>query len=132
MKHCVIFARPEPHQELEETLVRQLTNCRAYAQQWGLPIVEEYVENNEFGCIHRDQRPVLSKLLSDSKLHRFDTVLVFQMSDLSRCYFELMKTLKALQAEGVSVKPVYPAWKEEFIPPSECYKMEFDKKEGHL
>ena len=129
MKKCVIFVRPASHEDVKISIESQLCKCREFAERFRLEIVAEYIEPTALGCIDHDQRPMLKKLISDSESHTFDTVLVLDMSCFSRCYFEMMRALKALQVQGVEVESIYSVWQHEYMPAEECYKGVFDRKQ---
>ena len=124
---AVIYARHNTPENEEDSFQSQLEDCRKYAKEHEIEVVDEYIDGT-FGCLERGERRELAQLLEDSEERTFDLVLVAEMSCLSRCYFEMISCLQRLQKNGVTVKSVRFFLPDKFRPVEECYKMAFDRK----
>ena len=64
--------------------------------------VGEYHEV-ESGMKSRDSRPQLRKLLRDSRLRRFDRVIVYSLDRLGRSVVDVINTINELEEVGVHI-----------------------------
>jgi len=86
------------HQELENQT--QSLNDQIDRLDW--TCVGEYHEV-ESGMKSRDSRPQLRKLLRDSRLRRFDRVIVYSLDRLGRSVVDVINTINELEEVGVHI-----------------------------
>lgn len=77
---CAIYLRVSTDEQHPENQVREL---RTYAERMGWAIAEEYVEK-ESGRQGRGTRQALDRMLRDAGRRRFDVLLVWDLSRLTR------------------------------------------------
>jgi DNA invertase Pin-like site-specific DNA recombinase len=76
--------------------------------------LDEYIKNHELDCVgeyketvssvkSRNTRPELRRLLQDSKLRKFDTVLVYSIDRLGRSVVDVINTFNELREMNVNV-----------------------------
>ncbi len=96
---CGVYLRVSTDEQRPENQVREL---RAYAERRGWTIVEEYVET-ESGRQGRATRHELDRMLRDADRRRFDVLLVWDLSRLTREGIRMALTyLDRLDAVGVA------------------------------
>ena len=102
MKKIAIYARVSTSQQDTEI---QVNECRAYAERAGYEIVEVY-EDKISGMTSKDDRPELSRLLTDAFSRKFSTVIVYSIDRLGRSLkhcLEILETLKSHRCDFVSI-----------------------------
>ena len=103
MKKIAIYCRVSTNSQDTEI---QVNECRAYAERCGYEIVEVY-EDKISGMTSKDDRPELSRLLTDAFSRKFTTVIVYSIDRLGRSLkhcLEILETLKAHRCDFVSIK----------------------------
>ena len=98
-----IYCRVSTNQQDTEI---QVNECRAYAERCGYEIVEVY-EDKISGMTSKDDRPELSRLLTDAFSRKFTTVIVYSIDRLGRSLkhcLEILETLKSHRCDFVSIK----------------------------
>ena len=83
-----------------ENQVARLTEV-AKARAW--EIVATFSDKGISGSKSRDQRPGLDKLLKDATRGRFQMVMCWSVDRLGRSLYDLLDTLKTLEAAGVGL-----------------------------
>ncbi|OGZ66322.1 MAG: hypothetical protein A3C50_01260 [Candidatus Staskawiczbacteria bacterium RIFCSPHIGHO2_02_FULL_43_16] len=86
------------------TIQKQLSEVRKYAQGNGYMIVKEYIENGFSDATLK--RPVLLKLLEDAKKKEFTKVIVRDYDRLSRQLPDFLLIESELKKNGVSILPI--------------------------
>jgi DNA invertase Pin-like site-specific DNA recombinase len=102
MKKIAIYARVSTSQQDTEI---QVIEARAYAERCGYEIVEVY-EDKISGMTSKDDRPELSRLLTDAFSRKFSTVIVYSIDRLGRSLrhcLEILETLKSHRCDFVSI-----------------------------
>jgi len=102
MKKIAIYARVSTNQQDTEI---QVNEARAYAERCGYEIVEIY-EDKISGLTSKDDRPELSRLLTDAFSRKFSTVIVYSIDRLGRSLkhcLEILETLKSHRCDFVSI-----------------------------
>ena len=97
-----IYARVSTNSQDTEI---QVNECRAYAERAGYEIVEIY-EDKISGMTSKDDRPELSRLLTDAFSRKFSTVCVFSICRIGRSLkhcLEILETLKSHRCDFVSI-----------------------------
>ena len=92
MKRAALYARVST---VDQTTTNQLLDLRQMAQQRGLEIVEEYVDQGVSGT--RARRPGLDQMMADAHRGRFDVLLVWAADRLARSVKHFIDTLEELQ-----------------------------------
>jgi DNA invertase Pin-like site-specific DNA recombinase len=103
MKKIAIYCRVSTNQQDTEP---QVNEARAYAERCGYEIVEVY-EDKISGMTSKDDRPELSRLLTDAFSRKFTTVIVYSIDRLGRSLkhcLEILETLKSHRCDFVSIK----------------------------
>lgn len=98
MKKAAIYCRYAGENNLE-SLNQQITACRNFAENNHYTIVDEYYDP----CHADDIRLEFQRMISDSKQHKFKTIIIYQYDRFSRNfhYFSYYKDL--LKKNGVSL-----------------------------
>jgi len=102
MKKIAIYCRVSTNQQDTES---QRNECRAYAERCGYEIVEVY-EDKISGMTSKDDRPELSRLLTDAFSRKFSTIIVYSIDRLGRSLkhcLEILETLKSHHCDFVSI-----------------------------
>lgn len=84
----------------------QIQECREYAGRCGYEIVGEYTDTIS-GTTSKDDREALGRLLEDSFVRTFDSVIVFSIDRLGRSLkhcLEILETLRERQVQFVSIR----------------------------
>lgn len=98
---AVIYARYSSHSQTEQSIEGQLKVCRKYAQDNGIRVVGQYIDEAMTGT--NDKRPEFQRMIRDSKSGYFDTVIVYQLDRFSRGIDDSTKYEKILKNNGVIV-----------------------------
>ena len=99
------YARYSSEQQSAASLDDQLRNCRAYAERMGWPAPVAYTDAAISGA--RADRPGYQRLLQDA--HRFNVILLDDLSRLSRDNVEVQQQVRRLKFAGVRVIAVSDA-----------------------
>lgn len=91
------YARYSTDMQREASLEDQLRNCRNYCQRQGWPDPTVYTDAGISGA--RNDRPNYQRLLADA--HRYDVILVDDLSRLSRDSIASAQAVKRLKFAGV-------------------------------
>ena len=117
MQNAVIYARYSSHKQKEISIEDQLRICREYAEKNSMNIVQEYTDAAISGR-NADKRPAFMQMLSDSKEHLFEYVLVYNEDRFARNEYDAVnceEILKQNGAELVSVTQPLPDGPERII-----------------
>ncbi len=98
---CVIYARYSCSQQTEQSIEGQLHDCEKYAALNGLSIIKNYIDRAISG--RTDSRPQFQQMISDSKKHMFDVVLVWKLDRFSRDRYDSAVYKRELKKNGVRV-----------------------------
>ena len=83
MQNAVIYARYSSHKQKDISIEDQLRICHNYAKENNLNVIEEYTDAAISGR-NADKRPSFMRMLSDSKQHLFEFVLVYSEDRFAR------------------------------------------------
>lgn len=97
MKSAVIYARNAGHNE--QAINAQLAICRSYAVSHGFFVVAEFSDNGYSGM--NLNRPGFSAM--NERSNEWDTLIVSDMSRLSRNISDIQKYEKLLQDDGKDI-----------------------------
>jgi Site-specific recombinases, DNA invertase Pin homologs len=99
---AVIYARYSPgRDQREESIEGQVRECKEYAEQNGLSIIEIYADRKITG--RNDQRPEFQRMLEDSKSRQFEVVLIWKFDRFARNRYEDAINKHALKERGIRV-----------------------------
>ena len=101
MKNAVIYARYSSHSQTEMSIEGQLDECRRYAEEHDLLVVQEYIDRAQSATT--DKRPNFQRMIDDSRYGAFDIILVYQFDRFARNVNDSGYYRKILSDRGVSV-----------------------------
>ena len=96
MKRAALYLRVSTIDQNPET---QGIELRAFAQQRGYEIVQEYVDHGISGT--KVRRPALDRMLKDAQRRKFDAVLVWSCDRLARSTKHFLQFLDELNELGL-------------------------------
>ena len=86
---AVIYARHSNPTNQDEAIENQLLQCREYAENNGIEVVEEYVDRGLSAITKKETRPEFLRMINDCRKRRFDTILVSSLDRITRHIDEL-------------------------------------------
>jgi len=95
----VIFTRVSTNVQDNE---RQVQELKQYASNMNIDVLNVYKEKIS-GAKQNDERPMLEDMVSFIKANDVDKVLVWELSRIGRNTIEVLKTIKMLNDNGVSL-----------------------------
>ena len=101
-KRIAIYGRVSTNGQSTEA---QIAECQAYAERCGYQVVEVY-QDTISGITGKDDRPELSRLLTDAFSRKFSTIIVYSIDRLGRSLkhcLEILETLKSHHCDFVSI-----------------------------
>lgn len=98
---AVIYARYSCDRQTEQSIEGQLHECKAFAESEGIAIVGEYIDRALSGTT--DKRPEFQRMVSDSRSHAFDAVIVYKLDRFARNRYDSAVYKSKLKANGVKV-----------------------------
>ncbi|HIS69130.1 MAG TPA: recombinase family protein [Candidatus Gallacutalibacter stercoravium] len=101
MENGVIYARYSSHNQREESIEGQLRECRRYAQEQGITVVEEYADRAISG--KTDNRAGFQKMIRDAEKGRFSVVIVYKLDRFARNRYDSAMYKAKLKRCGVRV-----------------------------
>lgn len=99
--NAVIYARYSSSGQREESIERQVEICKNFAQKNNYKIIDTYIDRALSG--RTDKRPNFLKMISDSKTHLFDYVIVYRLDRFSRDRYDSAIYKRKLQDNNVKV-----------------------------
>ncbi len=97
----VIYARYSSVNQREESIEQQIAECREYAEQQGITIVDVYADAAQSG--RSDKRQSYQKLLTDAQRCGFNCILAYKSSRISRNMVDAMVFEAQMMRLGISV-----------------------------
>ena len=101
MKNAVIYARYSSDKQNEMSIEGQIAECRKYAKENDLAIIQEYTDRALTATT--DRRPGFLKMIDDSYDKNFEIILVYQMDRFTRDRIDSGFYKKKLRDNGVKV-----------------------------
>ena len=101
MKNAVIYARYSSDRQNEMSIEGQIEECRRYAEEHDLLIVQEYIDRAQTATT--DKRPNFLRMIDDSEDGGFEIILVYQLDRFSRNKDDSGYYKKILATHGVKV-----------------------------
>ncbi len=86
--HGVIYARFSSHNQREESIEQQAAECKLYAQNAGIRIIDVYADSAKTG--RTDRRPQFQRLQRDAKKGKFTQIIAYKSNRIAR---NLLNTL---------------------------------------
>lgn len=105
MQNAVIYARYSSHKQKDISIEDQLRICHNYAKENNLNVIEEYTDAAISGR-NADKRPSFMRMLSDSKQHLFEFVLVYSEDRFARNEYDAVNCEETLKQNGVELVSV--------------------------
>ena len=99
--NAVIYARFSSHNQREESIEGQVRECRKYAEQYDLHVVEVYADRAVSG--KTDQRPEFQRMIRDSAKRRFQIVIMYTLDRFARNRRDSATYKYELRKNGVRV-----------------------------
>jgi len=97
----VIYARYSSDRQTEQSIEGQLRDCREYADDNGITVVDTYIDRAKTG--RNDNREDFQKMLRDSKSKRFDCVIIWKIDRFGRNREDIALNKAILRRNGVRV-----------------------------
>lgn len=100
----VIYARySHGRSQTDQSLEGQLRECRHYAQEHGIEIVEEYLDPHISGK-DAENRPAFQRMIADSDKQQFEVVIVWKTDRFARNRYDSAHYKERLKRNGVTVR----------------------------
>ncbi len=96
VKRVAIYARVSTHEQSAEM---QLRDLRRYAEQRGMLVLKEYIDQGVSGT--KDSRPALNALVDATRKRHYDAVLVWRFDRWARSTRHLIESLMDFKNLGV-------------------------------
>jgi site-specific DNA recombinase len=104
MKRCAIYARYSSDLQSPTSIDDQLALCRAFAAREGWTVVATFEDRAASGATAANRDGYQALLLAAGAPHgAFDTILIEDLSRLSRDLGDLMQANRRLQARGIEI-----------------------------
>ncbi len=102
--NAVIYARYSSHNQNEQSIEGQLSDCYAWAQKNDVIVIGEYIDRALSGTV--DKRPDFQRMIADAAKHQFQAVLVWKLDRFSRNRYDSAIYKSKLKKNGVRVVSV--------------------------
>ena len=99
---CAIYGRFSTEKQDLQSIADQYRVCEQYTQRQGWEIVARYADEGISGAAIGN-RPEFNAMMADAMQHKFDVLLVMELSRLSRSAGDLNKAIDRLTFRGVRV-----------------------------
>lgn len=104
MPRGVIYARySQGSGQTDQSLEGQLRDCRKYAIEHGILVVEEYLDPHISGK-EAEKRPEFQRMIRDSDRHQFQVVIVWKTDRFARSRYDSARYKERLKRNGVTVQ----------------------------
>jgi len=104
MINVVAYARYSSDGQRQESIEAQIRAIKEYAEKKNLNIVEQYIDIAKTAT--NDNRPNFRKMIEDSKLKKFEQVIVHKLDRFSRNRYDSAQNKHTLKNNGVAVRSV--------------------------
>lgn len=104
LNRVAIYVRVSTVEQAQEgySIPAQIALLKKYAETYGYVITKMYQDAGISGKNIQD-RPGLLQMLEDAKQHKFDIVLIWKLSRLSRSLLDMLSVVDLLQQNNVSL-----------------------------
>lgn len=100
----VIYARySHGGNQTDQSIEGQVRECRKYALENNIKIVEEYLDPHISGK-EAENRPAFQQMIQDSFKHMFDVVIVWKTDRFARSRYDSARYKERLKRNGVSLR----------------------------
>lgn len=99
--NVVIYARYSSHNQTEQSIEGQLSECYNFAKRNNYNVIDEYIDRAMSGT--NDERPNFLKMIEDSNKKSFEGVLVYQLDRFARNRYDSAIYKRTLKKNGVRV-----------------------------
>lgn len=100
--NAVIYARYSAgRNQTDQSIEGQVRVCTQYCEQHRLTVKEIYADHHITG--KTDDRPEFQRLMADSKLHKFDAIVVYKTDRFSRDKYDAAIYKRELKKNGVAI-----------------------------
>jgi site-specific DNA recombinase len=93
-------------QEERGTIRTQQEFAARYCTSNAIALAETYLDDGVSGSIPIKDRPEGARLLADARAGKFDTLLIYNLSRLSRDTLDALETIRSLHVQGVALKSI--------------------------
>ena len=104
MKAALYFRVSTDEQKERASIETQREFAAQYCKVQEIQVIASYSDDGISGTVPVADRPDGSRLLTDAKSKKFDTILVYKLDRLARSTLEILKVVEALEHCGVSIK----------------------------
>lgn len=102
MKTTAVYARFSSDNQRKESIDEQVRACKYYAQQTGqYDIVKIYSDEAMSGFRHTHKREGFLQLMEDARAHKFEAVMVYELSRFSRNGTDTITYTEELERLGI-------------------------------
>lgn len=102
MKRTAVYARFSSDNQRKESIDEQVRACKYYAQQTGqYDIVKIYSDEALSGFKHTHKREGFLQLMDDARAHKFEVVMVYELSRFSRNGSDTINYTEELERLGI-------------------------------
>jgi len=101
--NAVIYARFSSDRQREESIEGQLRECREYAEENGIRVIDTYIDRALSASKETEKRLDFLRMLRDSGKHLFDVVLVWKLDRFARNRYDSAHYKSILKKNGVRV-----------------------------
>ena len=98
---AVIYARYSSDNQREESIEGQLRECMEFAEKNGITVIGNYIDRAL--SAKTDNRPEFQKMIKDSYLKLFDTIIVWKVDRFARNRYDSAHYKHLLKKNGVRV-----------------------------
>lgn len=100
----VIYARySEGGNQTDQSIEGQLRECRKYADDNGITIVQEYLDPHISGK-DAERRPAFQQMIADGDKHQFEVVIVWKTDRFARNRYDSARYKERLRRNGISIR----------------------------
>ena len=103
------LSRDDDNRGESESIQNQRALLREYAARQGFSVIEEYIDDGWSGTSF--DRPRFQDMLRDMEQHRFDIVLVKDLSRLGRDYIQTGRYLELVFPTASTLRARIPIWR---------------------
>ena len=102
MKTTAVYARFSSDNQRKESIDEQVRACKYYAQQTGqYDIIKIYSDEALSGFKHTHKREGFLQLMEDARAHKFEAVMVYELSRFSRNGTDTITYTEELERLGI-------------------------------
>ncbi len=100
-RSAVIYARFSSHNQREESIEQQVTECKLFAKQNNLEIIEVYADAAVSG--KTEKRTQFQRLKRDAQLRKFSTIIAYKSNRIARNMMSALNFENEMSALNIQV-----------------------------